>query len=182
VGTRLGYGLDNMRLRRHPEPVRCHPERSEGSFSFRNAGILRPDPIGNQNDSLRTAPIARRYGGNTNKDGKNKLYFGDNLKILREYVEDASVDLIYLDPPFNSSPSAPARGGEPFSFAQGRELVERRVSNRATYNVLFKKDVAQGPLPGPAAFPVFPAAQITAFEDTYRLAGILDWRATHSPI
>jgi len=33
---------------------------------------------------------------------KNKLYFGDNLKILRDYVEDASVDLIYLDPPFNS--------------------------------------------------------------------------------
>jgi hypothetical protein len=29
--------------------------------------------------------------------------FGDNLKILREYVPDASVDLIYLDPPFNSS-------------------------------------------------------------------------------
>ena len=45
-------------------------------------------------------------------DGKNKLYFGDNLKILREYVPDASVDLIYLDPPFNSS---------------------------ATYNVLFKE-------------------------------------------
>jgi site-specific DNA-methyltransferase (adenine-specific) len=45
-------------------------------------------------------------------DGKNKLYFGDNLKILRDYVADASVDLIYLDPPFNS---------------------------RATYNVLFKE-------------------------------------------
>lgn len=45
-------------------------------------------------------------------DGKNKLYFGDNLKILREYVPDASVHLIYLDPPFNSS---------------------------ATYNVLFKE-------------------------------------------
>jgi site-specific DNA-methyltransferase (adenine-specific) len=45
-------------------------------------------------------------------DGKNKLYFGDNLKILREYVPEASVDLIYLDPPFNSS---------------------------ATYNVLFKE-------------------------------------------
>ena len=54
-------------------------------------------------------------------DGKNKLYFGDNRKILRDYVEDASVDLIYLDPPFNSS---------------------------ATYNVLFKKDVAQDPLSG----------------------------------
>ena len=45
-------------------------------------------------------------------DGKNKLYFGDNLKILREYVEEASVDLTYLDPPFNSN---------------------------ATYNVLFKE-------------------------------------------
>jgi site-specific DNA-methyltransferase (adenine-specific) len=47
-----------------------------------------------------------------NMDWKNQLYFGDNLKILREYVPDASVDLIYLDPPFNSS---------------------------ATYNVLFKE-------------------------------------------
>jgi hypothetical protein len=45
-------------------------------------------------------------------DEKNKLYFGDNLKILREYVPGASVDLIYLDPPFNS---------------------------QATYNVLFKE-------------------------------------------
>lgn len=34
---------------------------------------------------------------------KNKLYFGDNLDILREYVASDSVDLIYLDPPFNSS-------------------------------------------------------------------------------
>jgi len=34
-------------------------------------------------------------------DANNKLYFGDNLKILREYVPEASVDLIYLDPPFN---------------------------------------------------------------------------------
>jgi site-specific DNA-methyltransferase (adenine-specific) len=33
---------------------------------------------------------------------KNKLYFGDNLQILREHVPDESVDLIYLDPPFNS--------------------------------------------------------------------------------
>jgi DNA modification methylase len=49
-------------------------------------------------------------------DGKNKLYFGDNLKILREYVTDASVDLIYLDPPFNS---------------------------QATYNVLFKEKTGE---------------------------------------
>ncbi len=42
----------------------------------------------------------------------NRLYFGDNLDILREHVADESVDLIYLDPPFNS---------------------------KATYNVLFKE-------------------------------------------
>ncbi len=45
-------------------------------------------------------------------DWKNRLYFGDNFKILRHYVEDASINLIYFDPPFNSS---------------------------ATYNVLFKE-------------------------------------------
>ncbi len=32
----------------------------------------------------------------------NKLFFGDNLDILREHIADESVDLIYLDPPFNS--------------------------------------------------------------------------------
>ena len=31
-------------------------------------------------------------------DWKSKLYFGDNLNILREYVPDESVGLIYLDP------------------------------------------------------------------------------------
>ncbi|HXG56219.1 MAG TPA: DNA methyltransferase [Vicinamibacterales bacterium] len=33
----------------------------------------------------------------------NRLYYGDNLDVLRRYVEDASVDLVYLDPPFNSN-------------------------------------------------------------------------------
>ena len=41
----------------------------------------------------------------------NILYFGDNLDILREHIPDETVDLVYLDPPFNSN---------------------------ATYNVLFK--------------------------------------------
>jgi site-specific DNA-methyltransferase (adenine-specific) len=72
-------------------------------------------------------------------DWKNRLYFGDNLDILRREVPDASADLIYLDPPFNSN---------------------------ATYNVLFKHNIAKGPHSGPAAFQLFHAAQITAFEDT----------------
>ena len=33
----------------------------------------------------------------------NTLYYGDNLDILRRYLEDESIDLIYLDPPFNSN-------------------------------------------------------------------------------
>jgi site-specific DNA-methyltransferase (adenine-specific) len=38
----------------------------------------------------------------TTNPEKNKLYYGDNLEVLREYIPDQSVDLIYLDPPFNS--------------------------------------------------------------------------------
>ena len=34
---------------------------------------------------------------------KNTLYFGDNLFVLQEHVADESVDLVYLDPPFNSN-------------------------------------------------------------------------------
>jgi site-specific DNA-methyltransferase (adenine-specific) len=47
----------------------------------------------------------------------NTLYYGDNLEVLREHIADKSVDLIYLDPPFNSNASynvlfrAPSGGG-----------------------------------------------------------------------
>ena len=60
----------------------------------------------------------------------NHLYFGDNLDILRQHIADESVDLIYLDPPFNSN---------------------------ATYNVLFRERTGEDS-----------AAQITAFDDTWR--------------
>ena len=33
---------------------------------------------------------------------KNTLYYGDNLTVLRQHIQDESVDLIYLDPPFKS--------------------------------------------------------------------------------
>ena len=35
----------------------------------------------------------------------NALYYGDNLQVLREYIPAESVDLVYLDPPFNSNAS-----------------------------------------------------------------------------
>ena len=35
--------------------------------------------------------------------GENALFYGDNLDVLRQHVRDESVDLVYLDPPFNSN-------------------------------------------------------------------------------
>jgi|GEM_PF-3455653 len=35
----------------------------------------------------------------------NHLYYGDNLEVLRPYIKDESVDLCYIDPPFNSQPN-----------------------------------------------------------------------------
>jgi site-specific DNA-methyltransferase (adenine-specific) len=37
--------------------------------------------------------------------GVNHLFYGDNLTVLRDHNRDESVDLIYLDPPFNSNAS-----------------------------------------------------------------------------
>ncbi len=42
------------------------------------------------------------YGIQDAMTWKNRLYFGDNLDVLRESIPSESVDLVYLDPPFNS--------------------------------------------------------------------------------
>lgn len=39
------------------------------------------------------------------KASGNALYYGDNLDVLRRHIKDESVDLVYLDPPFNSQAS-----------------------------------------------------------------------------
>ena len=36
---------------------------------------------------------------------RNTLFYGDNLPILMEYIPSESIDLVYLDPPFNSNRS-----------------------------------------------------------------------------
>lgn len=33
----------------------------------------------------------------------NRLFYGDNLDVLRRKIADESVDLCYIDPPFNSN-------------------------------------------------------------------------------
>ncbi len=50
--------------------------------------------------SLNDVSMRRRGGLMT-----NTLFYGDNLLVLRDHVPDASVDLVYLDPPFNSNAS-----------------------------------------------------------------------------
>ena len=58
-----------------------------------------------------TRPLALGHDGRVELK-TNVLYYGDNLDILRNHIPDDSIDLIYLDPPFNS---------------------------QATYNVLFRE-------------------------------------------
>lgn len=36
------------------------------------------------------------------KQPANKLFYGDNLDVLRKYIKDETIDLCYIDPPFNS--------------------------------------------------------------------------------
>ncbi|MEO6021909.1 MAG: DNA methyltransferase [Burkholderiales bacterium] len=74
-----------------------------------------------------------------------KLFYGDNLQVLRNYIPDESVDLIYLDPPFNS---------------------------KRDYNLLFKTPKKPAKTSGKALTAEKPQqeygdAQITAFEDTW---------------
>jgi 16S rRNA G966 N2-methylase RsmD len=43
---------------------------------------------------------------------KNLLYYGDNLDVLRHNIPSSSIDLVYLDPPFNSNASYNVLFGE----------------------------------------------------------------------
>jgi site-specific DNA-methyltransferase (adenine-specific) len=44
-----------------------------------------------------------RAQAETREAPTNTLYYGDNLEVLRRYIADESLDLVYLDPPFNSA-------------------------------------------------------------------------------
>ena len=70
------------------------------------------------------------------------LYYGDNLDILRRYLKDESIDLVYLDPPFNSvqnynaffqekhaSPASAAAIPETFKKASESKKQHGQVTN-----------------------------------------------------
>jgi hypothetical protein len=58
-------------------------------------------PMGEDQSRLYLEPIV--CAGMVNLP--NLLFYGDNLEVLRKHVTSESVDLIYLDPPFNSNRS-----------------------------------------------------------------------------
>ena len=61
-----------------------------------------------ENPPTRGKHVPTRYNATTMTTEHiptNTLYYGDNLAVLREHVPDESVDLVYLDPPFNSNAS-----------------------------------------------------------------------------
>ena len=96
----------------------------------------------------------------------NRLYYGDNLQVLRDThaFPDECVDLIYLDPPFNSKRDynllfkSPKTVAAPFTGASGPEGSERRLSRVG-------RDAVLG---NPAATTAnYTEAQITAFEDSW---------------
>ena len=80
---------------------------------------------------------------------KNTIYYGDNLNVMRKYIPPESIDLIYLDPPFNSKkqyniiykdPTGKKSESQVVAFSDTwkwdkkaeetyRELVERADSN-----------------------------------------------------
>ena len=59
----------------------------------------------------------------------NTIYCGDNLEVLPKYIPDESVDLIYIDPPFNSSRNYEIFWGE----AQERRAFEDRFGDAMSY-------------------------------------------------
>ena len=60
----------------------------------------------------------------------NSLYFGDNLEILRNEIKSDSVDLIYLDPPFNSK----AAYNRLFKYRDGRIPQAQRTAFEDTWH------------------------------------------------
>lgn len=96
-----------------PWPEVLYPAADEAGVEMSRGGAPGCAPLailartGQERDGGRDQGRAGRDGAAV----QNHLYYGDNLQILREHIADQSVDLIYLDPPFNS---------------------------QATYNVLFR--------------------------------------------
>ncbi len=61
----------------------------------------------------------------------NVRYHGDNLDILRRYIQAERVDLVYLDPPFNSNRTFSAIFAAPASAARLSAALAGGVGDHA---------------------------------------------------
>jgi adenine specific DNA methylase Mod len=90
-------------------------------------------------------------GANGLSQQPNQLYFGDNLRVLRDSIAAASVDLIYLDPPFNSK--------RDYNLLFKTPKPPKAVKTGKSQSVVVAEE--------PEAESGYGEAQITAFEDTW---------------
>ncbi len=74
-----------------------------GSREAERSGRIDPSALSPQPEPGIGSLEAIRYSTDMAKSADNLLYYGDNLDVLRRYIADESVDLTYLDPPFNSN-------------------------------------------------------------------------------
>jgi site-specific DNA-methyltransferase (adenine-specific) len=108
---------------------------------------------------------------------ENKLYYGDNLDVLRRYVPSESVDLVYLDPPFKSQQDYNvlfAEKDENVNVAHIRDLRGVLDREKAEIGVLItmepstrpmKKEAAEaGSYKSPFSGERFPRIQILTIE------------------
>lgn len=117
----------------------------------------------------------------------NMLYFGDNLDICRQRVPDESVDLIYLDPPFNSmaqynllfrTPNTEGRGAQAEAFLDtwvwGTETntaygeIMRRGGSLARIIEALRAGMAESDI---MAYLVMMAVRLTELHDKLKLTG-----------
>jgi 16S rRNA G966 N2-methylase RsmD len=85
----------------------------------------------------------------------NALYYGDNLDVLRNEIASESVDLIYLDPPFNSQasynvlfkgPSGKGADAQIITLAELFQGVRPRIPRVDTAATFRERTDAQGQL------------------------------------
>ena len=126
----------------------CWPT-AQRKASFVTLGDLanQPPTAAQNHDRARCTPFKGTSPMTSAPDVANRLYFGDNLDILRQYVPDETVDLIYLDPPFNSN----ATYNVLFRERSGEESVAQITAFEDTWHwgweseIAFQDVVTRGP-------------------------------------
>src|SRR5271157_5475619 len=116
-----GSGRIREALRNSTGEFRGKTYQAEGLEFYECRGIASvSDADGSRLKSARTGAVNPDtlvlIGESADRPKMNRLYYGDNLDVLRGCIDDESVDLVYLDPPFNS---------------------------QATYNVLFRSTAGE---------------------------------------